>query len=674
MRKSALLAISLLLSSYAFITFTAAQHLHPLDPLSKSEISHIRQLVLKSKLGSHKNLSFQYVGLQAPEKEAVYQWKDGSSPLPSRQAFVIARIPGQTHEVLVDLTSYSVVYDKVYDGFGYPIFTLEEQGKASELVLNYPPFIRSIKSRGLEIEPVVCTTYSIGWFGEKKQGKRTINILCSYLNGTDNIYARPLEGITAVVDLDTMKIIGYRDDKRIPLPKAEGTDYRLSSQKPPFGPKINPISIEQPKGPSFRVHDHTVEWANWKFHIGFDVRAGPVISTADVFDEEKGKFRSVMYRGFVSEMFVPYMDPTQDWYYKTYMDAGEFGVGLSASSLDPLNDCPRNAYYIDAFYAGADGKPVQISDAFCVFERYAGDVSWRHTEVGIPNLVITEVRPEVTLVVRMVSTVGNYDYIFDWEFKTNGAIRVQVGLSGILEMKASTYTNLEEVANEEIYGSLLAENTIGVFHDHFLTFHLDMDVDGTHNSFVEATMKRMEVPHGESPRKSYWAVDRKVAKREEDAQILFDVKKPADLLVVNPYHKTKVGQDVGYRLLPNSIVTSLLSLDDYPQIRGAFTNNNVWVTPYNHSEQWAGGTYMDQSRGDDTLATWTKRNQDIEKEDIVLWYTMGIHHIPYQEDFPVMPTTSTSFELRPANFFERNPILKLLPMSQATLPNCTKMD
>lgn len=674
MGKSTLLLISLLLSFSLFITHTAAKHHHPLDSLTASEFRHVRRLVLKSKLGSHKNLSFQYVGLQAPHKEAVYKWKDGLAPLPSREAFVIARIPGETHEVLVDLTAASVVYDKVYHGFGYPIFTLDEQVKASELLLTYPPFIRSIKSRGLEIGPVVCNTYSVGWFGEKTQGKRVINILCSYTNGTVNIYARPIEGITGVVDLDTMTVIGYRDDKKIPVPKAEGTDYRFSAQKPPFGPKINPISIEQPEGPGFRVEGHMVEWANWKFHIGFDLRAGTVISTADVFDAEKGKFRSVMYRGFVSEMFVPYMDPTQDWYYKTYMDAGEFGVGLSASSLEPLNDCPRNAYYMDAFYAGADGEPVNISNAFCVFERYAGDVSWRHTEAAIPNVVITEVRPEVTLVVRMVSTVGNYDYIFDWEFKTNGAIHVQVGLSGILEMKGSSYTNLDEVANSEIYGSLLTENTIGVFHDHFLTFHLDMDVDGIHNSFVEAKLKRMEVPNGESLRKSYWAVDRKVAKREDDAQILFDVKKPADLLVVNPHHKTKVGQDVGYRLLPSLPIASILSLDDYPQIRAAFTNNDVWVTPYNYSEQWAGGVYMDQSRGDDTLATWTKRNREIGKEDIVLWHTMGIHHIPCQEDFPVMPTISASFELRPANFFESNPILKLRPISSTMLPNCTKKD
>ncbi|KAI9114853.1 hypothetical protein K1719_013866 [Acacia pycnantha] len=333
-------------------------------------------------------------------------------------------------------------------------------------------------------------------------------------------------------------------------------------------------------------------------------------------------------------MFVPYMDPTTDWYFKTYFDCGEFGFGQSASSLQPLSDCPSNAAFLDAFYQNSHGSPVQVPNAFCIFQKYAGDIMWRHTETGIPNKVITEVRPDVTLVVRTVSTIGNYDYIIDWEFKPSGGIKLGVALSGILEMKAGKYTHTDQI-KEEIYGTLVADYLIALNHDHFLTYYLDLDIDdGEANSFV----KRL---------------------------------KESELLVVNPNKETKVTNKVGYRLIPGLVSHPLLVADDYPQIRAAFTNYNVWVSPYNKSEKWASGPYTDRSRGDDTLAVWNKRDREIENKDIILWYTVGFHHVPSQDEFPVMPTLSGGFELRPTNFFERNLVLKVLPPQHVNLPNST---
>lgn len=165
------------------------------------------------------------------------------------------------------------------------------------------------------------------------------------------------------------------------------------------------------------------------------MKAGPIISLASIYDLDKDEYHRVLYRAFVSELFVPYMDLTEEWYYRTFLDAGKYGFGLSAVPLEPFKDCPENAVFMDGYLTGQDGTPGNISNVFCIFERYAGDVMWCHTENSIPGAVVTEVRPEVTLVVRMVSTLANYDYIVDWEFKQSGSIKAVVGLSGMLEVR-----------------------------------------------------------------------------------------------------------------------------------------------------------------------------------------------------------------------------------------------
>ena len=65
--------------------------------------------------------------------------------------------------------------------------------------------------------------------------------------------------------------------------------------------------------------------------------------------------------------------------------------------------------------------------------------------------------------------------------------------------------------------------------------------------------------------------------------------------------------------------------------------------------------YPNQSKGGDGLPAWTQANRPIKNTDIVLWYTIGLHHMVRAEDWPVLPTVWHEFELRPFDFFERNP-------------------
>ncbi|KAJ6719192.1 COPPER AMINE OXIDASE [Salix purpurea] len=589
--EAAFMAMNLLPLVFILQFCLVASLYHPLDPLSPNEIDRIRLIIQNSSLGNLPNLTFHFVDLEEPLK-----------------------------------TRRTIISDRLYSGHGYPPLTFIELFRASKLPLKYPKFIESIMKRGLNSSQVSCVPFTVGWYGQNVT-KRALRIACFYRGRSVNVFARPIEGISMLVDVDSMQITMYTDRLKAPLPKAEGTDFRSKKQ---------PQSIAYNVSDSgFAVDGHRVRWANWDFHVAFDARAGITISTASIFDAQVKRFRRVLYKGHVSETFVPYMDPTNDWYFRTFMDIGEFGFGRSADTLQPQVDCPANAFYLDGYVTGADGKAQKMPHVICIFERYSGDVAWRHTEINVPGKVIRSGEPEISLVVRMVATVGNYDYVLDWEFKKSGSIKVGVDLTGILEMKATSYTNNYQITEET----------------------LTLTATATHSS--KQNKRRQEYQRFKpTPREKVTGRSSgKLPKLKPRARIHLGLE-PADLLITNPNKKTRLGNQVGYRLIAGQPVNSLLSDDDYPQIRNAYTKYQVWVTAYNKSERWAGGFYADRNRGEEGLAVWTRRNRAIENKDIVLWYIVGFHHIPYQEDFPVMPTLHGGFEIRPASFFESNPLLR----------------
>lgn len=169
------------------------------------------------------------------------------------------------------------------------------------------------------------------------------------------------------------------------------------------------------------------------------------------------------------------------------------------------------------------------------------------------------------------------------------------------------YVHTSEIKEDDIHGTIVADNTVGVNHDHFVTYRLDLDIDGTENSFVRTELVTKRTPKSvKTPRKSYWTTNRKTVKTEAEARVKLGLR-AEELMVVNPNRLTKHGNEVGYRLFPGPVSGTLMAHDDYPQIRGAFTNYNVWITLYNKSEVWASGLYADRSQGDDTLAVWSQR-------------------------------------------------------------------
>jgi primary-amine oxidase len=201
----------------------------------------------------------------------------------------------------------------------------------------------------------------------------------------------------------------------------------------------------------------------------------------------------------LSEVFVPYMDPDKGWYWRTYMDSGEYGFGIFMTPLRNGVDCPAYARFMPVTMPQDSGEPMAIPDAICIFERNIGDPAWRHYEVFAqsPDKPIpAEGRPATELVVRSASVVGNYDYLIDYIFQQDGSIRIAVGATGVDAIKGAAATSMKDpkAAAETRFGTLIAPNLVAPFHSHYFNFRLDLDVDGPRNDFMRMKLVANKTP------------------------------------------------------------------------------------------------------------------------------------------------------------------------------------
>lgn len=251
---------------FLFFLLRSLASCHPLDPLTPCEINSVRRTIQHSHPGLIQNLTFHFMSLDDPDKPKLLSWLSNRTKTPPpRRAFVTLWLQNQIHEIIIDIIDNSIASDRTYDGYGYPIPNSEEEDAANALPFSHVPFVKSIRKRGLDISKVLCETFLVGWFGERK-AKRGAKIRCFYRGATGNIYMQPLDGIWVTVDLDAMVILEFKGRIRAPMPKAQGTDYRASMQRPPFAPQTNGITVVQPDGPTFTIDGHMIRLAHHHHH------------------------------------------------------------------------------------------------------------------------------------------------------------------------------------------------------------------------------------------------------------------------------------------------------------------------------------------------------------------------------------------------------------------------
>jgi primary-amine oxidase len=619
---------------------------HPLEPLSSAELEDAVRILTRDKNLSE-SVRFVSITLLEPPKPVVVGYRPGVSFQRRAFAVLLDRAKKVGYEAVVDLVDQAVTrFTPLPSGVQPPIM-LDEFGECEEVVKRSPEFQAALRKRGVtSVDLVMVEPWSAGMYGaeapEDKE-RRLMRALCFVRSEPkDNGYARPLDGVVAVVDLHAMQVLRVEDYGTVPLPPESGNWAR--EYLPEVRKDLKPLKILQAEGPSFSVEGTEVRWQKWSFRIGFTAREGLVLHTISY--DDNGQQRPVIYRASVCEMVVPYGDPGEQYYRKNAFDIGEYGIGMLANSLTLGCDCLGSIRYLDAPLVDSRGRVVTLKNAVCLHEEDVG-LLWKHTDWRTNQ---SEVRRSRRLTASFVATVGNYEYGFYWYFYQDGSIQCEVRLTGIMNTTALA------PGQKPHYGVEVAPRLNAPFHQHIFAARLDMNVDGPNNSVYE--VNTVSLAHGvKNPHGNAFRAEEALLSTETQAQRRVNANSARFWRIVNPNRKNRMGQPVGYRLVPGENCPPFVQPDAAVMRRAGFALNHLWVTPYNPQERFPAGDYPNQHPTGDGLPRWTAANRSIENTEVVVWYVFGHNHVPRLEDWPVMPVASIGFQLKPDGFFHRNPAL-----------------
>ncbi len=624
---------------------------HPLEPLTADEV-RLAVSLLRDTGKVTKTTRFVSVSLKEPDKETVHRFT-GNEPI-RRAAFAVLFDNGTNtcHEATLSLTDRKLLSWESITGV-QPTMTMDEQTECEQAVLASPEFAAALKKHyGIDdTRLVMVDIWSAGNYGtEEDRTRRLARPLCFVrTDPTDNGYAKPIEGLRPVVDLNLMKVIRVEEYGHWPLPPQPG-NY-AADRMANFRADIKPLEITQPAGPSFEVDGFQVRWQKWSFVIGFNAREGLTLN--HLCYNDNGKDRSVLYRASLSEMVVPYGDPAPQQARKNAFDAGEYGLGFCANSLELGCDCLGLIKYFDGHLCTSRGEPLTIKNAVCMHEEDYG-ILWKHTD---RRLNTPEVRRSRRLVISSIATVENYEYGFFWYLYQDGNIQFEVKLTGILSLGAL------QPGEKSRHGNLIAPQLYAPNHQHFFNVRLDLDLDGTTNSVYQVDVVPDE-PGPKNPFANAFTARTTLLETEKQARAQLNLETARTWKIVNPNVLNAVGEPVGYKFFPGDNCVPFVSKDAWWRKRAGFVNHHVWVTPYQEGERHAAGNFPNQSQGGDGLPRWTEQDRRVAGTDVVLWYTFGHTHIARPEDYPVMPTAYIGFMLKPNGFFTENPANDVAPSAQ----------
>ncbi|XP_078501466.1 amine oxidase [copper-containing] 3 isoform X2 [Lissotriton helveticus] len=419
----------------------------------------------------------------------------------------------------------------------------------------------------------------------------------------------------------------------------------ISSMKPLGAATANTPFQYEPTGPRYSVKDNIVFFQAWTFAFGKHVNSG--LRLFDIrFQGER-----IVYELSMQEAIAIYGSNAPALLVTRFLDSS-FGIGRFARELVRGVDCPYLATYVDTHHMIESQTPETVKNSICIFEQNTGIPLRRHYS-NLHTMYYGGL-PSTVLVIRAISTLVNYDYVWDFMFYQNGVIEAKVSATGYI---VSSFLHDDSLD----FGSRVGEHTLGALHTHFMNYKVDLDIGGTSNSFLTQDMKYdpFNIPWQPEVQIQRPKLVRQVVETENQAAYRLNDKMPRYVHFASN-QTNKWGHPRSYRIqivsfageyLPetspveNSMNWARYKLavtkrkDEEPQSTSIFNQNDPWTPTVKFTD------FINE--------------ENITNEDLVAWITAGFLHIPHSEDVPNTATAGNAagFFLRPFNYFDKDPSL-----------------
>ena len=376
---------------------------------------------------------------------------------------------------------------------------------------------------------------------------------------------------------------------KIPSPVGKGplfSSYERRGDPQPVKPMRGP-ELYEPDGKRYTVNGRHVNYMSWSFDFRMDSNSGMQIYDIK-FNGER-----IIYEISLQEAAATYAGyyPNPSW--NNFLD-GSWRMGMSSFELVRGVDCPDTATFFDLVHMSGADIPLTFHNAVCVFELNTGMPLRRHYDNNfMGGYRFYGGMADQVLVLRSISTVYNYDYVFDFIFYQNGVIEVKVSASGYIF--GSFYDS-----NAEPYGYKLYEHFFSGTHDHLINYKVDLDVGGRKNSYetVEIGIENITERWFPNKRRVQKVLKRSVKNTELDAAYKFNFDTPKYLNFFNDAEKNRVGVKKGYRIQLGGILKQLYPEDWMMVPMMSWSLYQMAVTKYKENETQSSSIYNQNAPAD----------------------------------------------------------------------------